>query len=304
MSWSEHQLHGWLASLEKPKSIKGSANHDAAVLSPCASRRAVCVDQTIESVHFASDASPAKIALKAVGRALSDLAATAASPRQVLLSLSAPTSKSNRWMRALITGVRQRAAHFGAELVAGDLACAPGPVHVSITALGALDGQRKAPGRDRARAGQLVLLTGPTGGSIRGRHLHIEPRVQEGLWLYRHGATAMMDVSDGLALDLSRICSQSQVGIDLERVRVHRDARWLEKRDGRLAIQHALTDGEDHELIATMNPSDWKRAKPRAARKFPLIEVVGVVRKTGGLRVISENGEWSSWTGRGGWLHG
>ena len=278
--------------------------HDAAVLSSCKRRPAVCVDQTIEGVHFLSETPPKRIAEKAVGRALSDLAATAASPRQILLSLSAPKSKTDRWMRAVIAGAKQRAAEFGADLVAGDLACAPGSVHLSVTAIGEVLGGGRPPGRDRARPGQVVLATGPTGGSLRGRHLKIKPLVEEGLWLHKNGATAMMDVSDGLAIDLSRICSSSEVGIDLERIRVHRDARWMEKCDGVSALEHALTDGEDHELIATMSQANWNRAKRSAAHRFPAMEVVGVVRKKGGLRIPSENGEWKSWRGRGGWLHG
>ena len=304
VSWSEHRLHAWLAKRPKPRSLRGSVGHDAAVLGTCSRRRAVCVDQTIEGVHFTADASPRSIATKAVGRALSDLAATAARPEQVLLSLSAPKGKSEAWLRALITAASDRAAQFGAELVAGDLACAPGGVHISVTALGSLPGKGRAPGRDRARKGQLVLLSGPTGGSIRGRHLNIAPRLDEGQWLHANGATAMMDVSDGLALDLTRLATQSGVGIVLETVLVHRDAKWLARKDGRPARQHALTDGEDHELIATIDRKSWTAVEARARAKFPALLVIGRVVASGGLQVVSERGEVEPWKGSGGWLHG
>lgn len=304
VSWSEHRLHAWLAKRPKPRSLRGSVGHDAAVLGACSRRRAVCVDQTIEGVHFTSAVSPRSIATKAVGRALSDLAATAARPEQILLSLSAPKSKSDAWLRALIQAASERAAQFGAELVAGDLACAPGGVHLSVTALGSLTTEGRAPGRDRARKGQLVLLTGPTGGSIRGRHLKVEPRVEEGQWLYANGATALMDVSDGLALDLSRVAAQSDAGIVLETVPIHRDAKWLARKDGRSARLHALTDGEDHELIATIDRKSWHAMEARARARFPALLCVGRVVERGGLQVLSESGELDPWTGAGGWIHG
>ena len=262
------------------------------------------MDQTIEGVHFTAEATARAVATKAVGRALSDLAATAARPEQILLSLSAPKDKPESWLRALIAAASERAAQFGADLVAGDLACAPGGVHISVTALGSLRVKGRAPGRDRARAGQLVLLTGPTGGSIRGRHLKIEPRIAEGQWLHAQGATAMMDVSDGLALDLTRMAAQSGVGIVLETVPIHRDAKWLARQDGCSAWQHALTDGEDHELMATIDRKSWAAARARAKRQFPALQVVGRVVEGRGLQVVTEGGKLERWKGVGGWLHG
>ena len=304
VTWKEDRLHTWLAKRPKPKSLVGSAGHDAAVLRADAHRAVVCLDQTIEGVHFESKASAKQVAYKAVGRVLSDLAATAARPRQILLGLTAPKTKSERWLRSVISAASDRANDFGAELVAGDLSCAAGGVHLCVTAIGGLGNTRRPPGRDRARVGQLLLLTGPTGGSLRGRHLAIEPRLEAGQWLHKHGATAMMDVSDGLALDLTRIARQSGVGIQLDRVRIHKDARWLAARDGQTAWLHALTDGEDHELIATIGSRSWNRIRSEAERHFPELQVVGKIVKDPGLRVVEPCGELREWRGRAGWLHG
>jgi len=265
----------------------------------------LCTDQTIEGVHFAPGTPARAVGRKAVGRALSDLAATAARPRAILVGLAAPARISEAWIRRALAAVREEAGRAGAELVGGDLACRAGPISLAVTAAGVLGGRRRPPGRDRARPGQLVLLSGPVGGSSLGRHLALEPRLALGAWLHGRGATALMDVSDGLALDLSRIAEASAVRIDLERVPVHPDARRLARRTGRPARQHALHDGEDHELLATVAPGVAKRLLAAARRRFPDLAVVGRVLRGRGLWIGQADGDaLLPWGGEGGWIHG
>ena len=307
VSWSEESIHRWLHASRPSGSgvVVGSIGHDAAVLRRPGGREVLCVDQTVEGVHFAADASPAAVGRKAVGRALSDLAATAARPRAVLVALAAPVSTREGWIRAVLGAVRSRAAEFGAELVGGDLSCVPALRSLAVTAVGVLDGRRRAPGRDRARPGQRVLLSGPVGGSSLGRHLRIEPRIALGRWLHGRGATARMDVSDGLALDLSRIATLSGVGIDLLEVPIHPDARRLARRTGRTAWEHALADGEDHELLATVPARAAAFVLAAARGRFPGLREVGCVRAGKGLRIRpAAGGDPLPWTGRGGWIHG
>jgi len=108
----------------------------------------------------------------------------------------------------------------------------------------------------------------------------------------------MMDVSDGLSLDLERIARASGVRIELEHVPVHRDAVRLARRSGRAALEHALDDGEDHELVATISRAAWKRCEGAARRRFPGLGVVGSVRAGSGLWVAGRR------RGGGGWIHG
>jgi thiamine-monophosphate kinase len=303
MAWSEDSLHRWFATWRRPRVLFGSQGHDAAVLQRFAGHAVVCVDQCVEGVHFERGVNARLVGRKAACRALSDLAATAARPRALLLALEAPRARSERELRALITGVRAAALEFGAELVGGDLCSSRGPLRLAVTAIGETARSARPVGRDRARVGQRVVVTGRLGGSILGRHLRIRPRVAAGTALARSGATALMDVSDGLALDLFRLARASGVALEIDaaRIPVHADARRLSKRTGRAALDHALHDGEDHELIATLPSRDLARA----ARAVPGLVEIGRVIAGSGLFFFDERGRERAWArGRGGYEHG
>jgi len=315
--WSEDRLHRWLASQGAPRGLVGSPGHDAAVLAGLADGHPViCVDQCIEGVHFDAGTTASDIGRKAAHRALSDLAATAARPVGLVLALSAPRECPEAHLRGVLRAVRRAARAVGADLVGGDLAATPGPLCLSVTALGCFDpsasrgtgatrasrGTLRAPGRDRVRVGQAVLLTGPVGGSRARRHLRFLPRLALGRALHEAGATALMDVSDGLAWDLHRLARASAVVIelDLAAVPIHRDARRAAALDAAaakglaaqglvegLALEHALYDGEDHELLATL--------PPRAVTAF----CVGPQSFTSLARPTGATHDELAWTSRG-----
>ncbi len=307
MTWSEDRIHRWLARLPRPRELSGSIGHDAAVVRALGGRPVVCVDQTVEGVHFVTSAPPETVGRKAAARAISDLAATAATPRGVWLALSASTSKTERWMRAVITGVREMAREHGADLLGGDICGAVGPARLSVTALGEFESKSCPPGRDRARVGDVVVVTGALGGSLLGRHLAIVPRVAEGRWLFDHGARAMMDVSDGLAWDLFRLARASNVAIELslDLVPVHADALRRARKTRRTALWHALHDGEDHELVATLTWRALEKLLSERKRRCPDLAVIGVVREGSGLLLTNAQGRCRSWNPReGGYRHG
>lgn len=299
MSWSEDDIHRWLARRKQPRALAAPLGHDAATLKRASGRSVVCADQTVEGVHFDTTARAELVGRKAAARAISDLAATAAQPLAVLLAICAPSRTSAARMRGWIRGVEHEARAHGADLVGGDLCAAEGPAKLTVTAIGVLRGSSAPPGRTRASAGQLVVLTGPVGGSRLGRHLRIRPRVQAGRTLARAGATAMMDVSDGLAWDLFRLARASRVRIDLDlaAVPMHADARRRARRTGKSPMWHALHDGEDHELIATIAA----RALDRLPRS---IVAIGSVRTGAGL-FLHEDGRERRWSpAEGGFRHG
>ena len=301
MAWSEDVLHRWLAGLHWPRGLAGSRGHDAAVLHDLGGRPVICVDQCIEGVHFTAETDRRAAGAKAVLRALSDLAATASTPRAVTLAVRAPESWSEGELEAVILGARQAAVDHGAELVAGDLSMAPGAAGLSVTALGTLEGSGVPVGRDRAQPGQQVWLTGPVGGSLNsGRHLRIAPRLAAGRALARAGATAMMDVSDGLALDLFRLARASGMAIELDAdaIPVHPDAEGGPGLAAGSALFHALHDGEDHELLACLPATGSGRALDLPGG------VIGTVTEGAGLWVSSAGVRFEWRPGCGGWIHG
>jgi len=297
MAWNEDRIHRALRR-HAPRGLLGSALHDAAVLRAGLRHPVLCVDQVVEGVHVLAGAPARAIGRKAAARALSDLAATAARPVALLCTLAVPAARTEAWVLALIDGVRREARRHGAELVGGDLSATSGPFVVGVSALGDFELAGRPPGRDRARAGQRVVVTGALGGSLLGRHLRIEPRLDAGRALARAGATALMDVSDGLAWDLFRLARAAGVAIELEleRVPLHRDARRRARTSGRTPLDHALHDGEDHELLATL--------PARAPLPRGVVELGRVVRGAG-LVLVDARGRRRRWTARaGGWQHG
>lgn len=299
--WSEDATHRWLASLEPPAILAGSPGHDAAVLRGHSGRPVLCSDQCLEGVHFTPDDAGAAAGAKAVLRTLSDLAATASRPVAVTLCLQVPAATAQATVQAVIEGARDAARAHGAALVAGDVSGTEGPLGLAVTALGAFEGEAAPPGRDRASAGQLVVLTGPVGGSLpSGRHLRIEPRIEQGRALHRAGATAMMDVSDGLGVDLSRVARASRVRIHLDtgRIPLHPDARAAAAASGRAPLWHGLHDGEDHELVATIAEADLAGAAGVAT-------VIGRVEAGEGLVLARDPGQdVVPWDPRDAWTHG
>jgi thiamine-monophosphate kinase len=157
------------------------------------------------------------------------------------------------YAKELYLGMREAADPFDCPIVGGDTGSWPGKLALSVTVLGRSDGIAPIT-RSGAKAGDEIYVTGPLGGSILGRHMTFEPRVYLARELARTGRiTAMLDLSDGLSRDLRHICKQSGVGavIEAARIPIHPDAAKLSEKDGRTPLEHALHDGEDHELLFT-----------------------------------------------------
>ncbi len=147
--------------------------------------------------------------------------------------------------------------------------------------------------RSGARSGQAILVTGALGGSILGRHFRVAPRIREAQRLRSEfHATAAIDISDGFALDLSRLCRESGCGaeVDLEKIPIHADAILLADQDrrGTTPLDHALADGEDFELIVAMDEEEARRL----VTTQPLdIEITRVGRFTSGDELWAMGGD-------------
>jgi thiamine-monophosphate kinase len=234
--------------------VQLAAGDDLAVLKwPADDLIIVGVDQVLDGIHFdAALHSPRAIGRKVMNRNLSDCAAMACLPAAAVATVALPHGTSLDYAKELYFGIKEAADAFDCAIVGGDTASWPGKLVVTVTILGRSAGVTPIT-RAGAKPGQHIYVTGPLGGSILGRHMDFVPRVHEARQLAATGlVSAMIDISDGLSRDLGHICEQSSVGavVLAGKVPVHADVARL-PHDDRSLLEHALHDGEDHELLLT-----------------------------------------------------
>ena len=208
-------------------------------------------DAVIEGKHFKPDADPALIGHKAIGRVLSDLAAAGGEPRWALIDLVAPPDMKIVRLEEVYAGASRLAGKYGLAVVGGDMS-GGALLELHVFAVGQLP-RGSAVLRSGAASSDLIYVTGSLGGSIHGKHLNFEPRLEEGLWLRRnHWPTAMIDVTDGLATDLRHVMEMSGVGARVHRSRIPISKEAFKSCDARSPFDRALLDGEDFELLFTV----------------------------------------------------
>jgi thiamine-monophosphate kinase len=242
---------------------------DAAVLSVAGiSDVVVTTDLMTDGVDFRVGPDDLRrIGRQALGANLSDLAAMAAKPLAAFVSVALPRNGTGglgplEMAIDLYEGLLPLAREFDVAIAGGDTNTFDGPLVISVTALG----QPLMCGpltRSGGQPGDWLLVTGSLGGSLLGHMFDFTPRVREAILLHeRYQLAAGIDISDGLALDASRIAEASGCGalIFMDRVPVSPDAVELAKRDGAddldaAALHHALGDGQDFELLFSVNPT-------------------------------------------------
>jgi thiamine-monophosphate kinase len=263
MSTGEFAFIDWVRQRTPASaSVLVGPGDDAAVLQRPAGPLLVTTDMLLEGSCFRlAEAGPRRVGRKAIAVNLSDIAAMAGVPTAAVVSVGLPRSGGRELGEQLYAGMREMADAFSLPIVGGDTNSWDGPLSISVTILGEVS-FRGPVLRSGARRGDWIMVTGPLGGSILGHHLDFTPRIREALALH-HAATlhSMIDISDGLAKDLHHICEESRCGavIVADAVPIADAARELAKRDGRSALDHALGDGEDFELVFTVSPADGER---------------------------------------------
>jgi thiamine-monophosphate kinase len=275
---------------------------DAAVLDlPPGEHLVVSTDNSVENVHFRrSWLSPREIGYRATAAGLSDLAAMAATPRGILVTLAVPDNWRGE-LGQLGEGIGEAANDAGALIVGGDLTSAS-ELTVGITVLGSTLAPLR---RSGARVGDRICVTGTLGGPgravrdlsagrtpdavARARFAHPVPRIREARWLGQHGCTAAIDISDGVASDAMHIAAASGVHIIL-------DLDRLPRLDGVDPLQ-AAASGEEYELLVAIPPSAAVHDFERSFR-LPLTEIGRIVAggpprvetRIGGLSVAPPRG--------------
>ncbi len=297
-------LRALLPNLPQSPEIAVGPGDDAAVLTPLPRGIVLSTDMLTDGTDFIlSEIDLRRAGAKAVLVNLSDLAAMASRPVALLVALAVPQGPQSRELaEAVMFGARDAAAHYGVPIVGGDTNTWPHPLVICVTAIGE-ETPRKAVRRSGARVGDWVFVTGPLGGSIRGRHLSPVPRLAEAMALHQFAELhAMADISDGFAQDLGHVLTASRVGvvIDAGAVPVHPDAALEAARTGRTPLDHALTDGEDFELVFTTSATDGERlvASPPA----PVWKVGECVPEAEGRWLVGAEGRRE--LGGGGFAHG
>lgn len=252
---------------------------DAAVLRSGKNFELVSTDMLVENVDFTfRAATPREVGRKALAINLSDIAAMGGEPEAALVALACPKHTKLKAIEALYTGIKDLARKYKVSLIGGDLSSAPIWV-IAVTIIGRSKSMPVK--RSGAKPEDLICVTGALGGSISGKHLNFEPRIHEGKWLKGVGVSAMIDVSDGLAQDLTHILEESGVSadIDLGTIPVSQDALRLSRRTGRKPLDHALSDGEDFELLFTISPAQFKKVLNSWSKRFKTpLSVIGKVK--------------------------
>ena len=229
----------------------------------------ITVDALVEGTHFdLAKATPRQVGYKALAVSLSDAAAMAALPVCAVAWVTLPNGRDMAFAKEISRGLADAAQRFDCPIVGGDIVSGSGPLSVGTALVARADGIEPVR-RSGAKAGDRLFVTGELGGSVLGRHLSFVPRIAEARILARTVMLhAMIDLSDGLSTDLGHLCEESRTGAEVgaEAVPISADAQRLSEADGRPALEHALNDGEDFELLFAVGPEDGERL----AAKNPL----------------------------------
>lgn len=264
----------------------------------------VTTDLLMDGVHFElASTDPRLIGRKALAVNLSDAAAMAGVPRAAFVSFALPKSGGRALGERLTDGIQQLAGEFDVVLAGGDTNTWNGPLVINITLLAEPAGDGPVL-RSGALPGDRILVTGALGGSLSGRHLTFTPRVSEALKLREAVRLhALIDLSDGLATDLRHVLRASGAGaiIGAAAIPVHPDVDHDLPQDQR--VDHALRDGEDFELLFTVDADDARRLRATPPFDTPLSEIGEVTTVAGELLLRREDGR-SELIRQAGWEHG
>ncbi len=311
-----------------PQVKLGIGDDAAALVIPSGEQALVSTDVMVEGVHFTRRTLPPRfVGRKAVAINASDIAAMGGQPVAVLLSLATPLDTGVGELLELFDGLIARAGELGLDLVGGNLSSSLGPIVLDVTVVGATRKGRLLP-RTGARAGDAIYVSGKLGASAAGlsllndgmvfsasgglvvpsalrggplplaeqclnAHMEPEPRVELGKFLCERGiASACIDLSDGLARDLNRLCAASDVGsrINEAALPIHPGVLAWERLRKKSPLEVALSGGEDYELLFTTRKEE-RLEKWRAEFETPLTRIGEVTKASEGVLLVTLDGE-------------
>jgi len=264
MHKGELALLEWLRKRHRfdPQRVPIGIGDDMAAVRSAADLVLASTDMLLDGVHFDTAAhSLQQIGHKAVACGLSDCAAMAVLPTCALTSVVLPRGWSMQQAKDLFDAMAATADAFDCPLVGGDITSWDHPLAIDVSILARPHGRRPPIRRSGARIGDAIWVTGRLGASLAGHHLEFRPRIPQALALARcleDQLHAMIDISDGLALDMWRLCQASGCGAELETHALLRVASASAQSPPAETLEHVLHDGEDFELLlaASGSPQD------------------------------------------------
>ncbi len=283
--------------------------------SPAGHDLVLSTDTVIAGVHFLAREDAGIVAKKALRSALSDIIAKGAEPSGYLLALSLPPNWTEMWIEAFCHALAQDQKHYGLALMGGDTTKTPGPLTITVSVIG-LTSQNAAVLRSTARPGDSIVVSGTIGDAALGLKLkqdetlarrlglsaasqaalmdrYLVPQPRLGLfWGLRRWASAAMDISDGLAGDVAKLCTASGVcaTVRVEDVPLSPAASACVEADPTL-MHTILGGGDDYEILATVRPENIAGLSAEAtAARIPL-SVIGTITQTGETGEAGEAGE-------------
>lgn len=301
LSGEERLIARYFRPLAKHPGAFGLLDDAAAVVPPKGCDLVLTTDGLISGVHFFPDDPAQTVAKKALRVNLSDLAAKGAAPLGFLLALALPRNINASWLKRFTRGLKEDAAAFVFPLLGGDTDRTPGPLSISVVAVGAVP-HGQIIRRSGARIGHSVVVTGSVGDSALGlmlrrapglakrwglgsrhrkyltdRYLLPQPRTAIAAVLRRHAA-ASMDISDGLVGDLTKLCRASKVAaeIEIERVPLSDAARAALDNEPCL-METLLTGGDDYEVLATVPGTELAAFRRSALKRGIAVTQIGKV---------------------------
>ena len=269
--------------------IKGSGD-DTAVLEWTKDKHLLFTcDMTIEGVHFnLKNAKPFQVGWKALGRNISDIGAMGGVPKYAVVSLGISPELDISIADGICKGIKNLADKFSVNIVGGDMARSK-KIVIDISLIGQVEKSRLVL-RSGAKIGDLIFVTGTLGRSIKRKHLNFMPRVDVARQILgSFKINSMIDISDGLALDLSRVLEASSVGAHIYEsvIPLSEDAN---------SVNNALYDGEDYELLFTMSAKEARRFIKATLNKMKTsVTLIGeIVSRKDGYKIIRISGKGES----------
>lgn len=263
---------------------------DCAVFTPVPKQEyLVSTDALVYGEHFDSSISAQKAGNKLTLRNLSDIAAMGGQPKHATISIISSSKLSIKWLSDFFAGIKETSDQYGLKIVGGDLCHLEGPqFHAVMNIIGS---SPRPILRNRALAKDRIYVTGTLGGSILEKHYCFKPHLSAGQWLSSESlASSMVDITDGIAKELPFLLSDNtSASINLDNIPIS-DAAWhLSNQNKQIALKKAFCDGEDYELLFTLNSNaDHPKFETQWSSRFPNVKLtqIGTIVPSQGADLI------------------